>query len=345
MPALAPRYPKYASSSTVRCCGTSLTLPRLAGNSAVPPLDKGAICGSPFDADGALQNADDVESVVPADRLRLVEVPAIHDELFACHQTADPGTVGRLGLHGIDRPTLEINDRQALLDVQRTRLAVGADAVPIVEAERGIAGLLHFGDQEARTQGVNGSGGNEEAIARLGLEMVQQFLARPLANGIGQLLPIDARPEPRVDRAAGIGGQNVPGLGLAQVGRIQPCGLFVVGMDLNRERLSGVKELHQERKTRLRVVAAEKFRTALANQFAQGRAGQRPLVDDALVRAVIGRLPNSRRNRCPGRSAFPGMFPSGGSPRDSAARASENEADKAGSSSGSFLAVAGSHVE
>ena len=138
---------------------------------------------------------------------------------------------------------------------------------------------------------MNGSGGNEETIARLGLEVVQQLLARPLANGVGQLPAIDARPEPRVDRAAGIGGQDVPGLGLAQVGRIQPCGLFVVGMDLNRERLGGVEELHQERKTRLRMVAAEKFRPALANQFAQRRAGQRPLVDDALVRAVIADFP------------------------------------------------------
>ena len=75
--------------------------------------------------------------------------PAIDDEFFACHQTADPRTVGGLGLHRIDRPTLEINNRQALLDVQRARLAVGADAVPVEEAERGIAGLLHFGDQKA----------------------------------------------------------------------------------------------------------------------------------------------------------------------------------------------------
>ena len=120
---------------------------------------------------------------------------------------------------------------------------------------------------------------------------MQQILARPLADGIGQLLTIDARPEPRVDHAAGIGGEDVPGLGLAQVGRIQPCGLFVVGMDLNRERLSGVEELDQEGKTRLRVVAAEKFRTAPANQFAQGRTGQRPLVDDALIRAVIADFP------------------------------------------------------
>ena len=55
--------------------------------------------------------------------------------------------------------------------------------------------------------------------------------------------------------------------------------------------MSGVKKLYQERKMRLRMVAAEKFRTALANQFPQCRTGQRPLIDDALVQIAIADFP------------------------------------------------------
>ena len=62
-------------------------------------------------------------------------------------------------------------------------------------------------------------------------------------------------------------------------------------MNLDRERQTGVEEFYQKRKIRLAVAASQKIRTALTNQFAQGRAGQRPLVDNALIRAMVADFP------------------------------------------------------
>lgn len=161
-----------------------------------------------------MQDTNDVETVIPADCLRLIELPAIHNELVAGDQAADPRSARPLRLHGIDGTALEIDDRQPLLNVQRTRLAIGAAAVPVIKAERGIAGLLYFRHQQACPEGMNRPGGKEEAIARLGLEAMEQFFTGSLANGVGQLPTINTPLKPGVDRATGIGRQDIPCLSL-----------------------------------------------------------------------------------------------------------------------------------
>ena len=56
-------------------------------------------------------------------------------------------------------------------DVERARLAVGVDAVPIEEAKRGVAGLLDFGDEQAGAESMHGAGFDEQAVADARLEL------------------------------------------------------------------------------------------------------------------------------------------------------------------------------
>ncbi len=81
---------------------------------------------------------------------------------------------------------------------------------------------------------MNGAGWYEDAVARRGLEGVQAIRASSFADGRRQLGAIDARLQSCIDHAARLGFDNNPGLGLAGVGRIEPGGAGVVGMDLDR---------------------------------------------------------------------------------------------------------------
>ena len=62
-------------------------------------------------------------------------------------------------------------------------------------------------------------------------------------------------------------------------------------MDLHGERELRIEEFEQERKLRLRMVAAEEFGAVFGDQFVQRAAGERAVGDDALVRAVVDDFP------------------------------------------------------
>ena len=55
---------------------------------------------------------------------------------------------------------------------------IGADSIPVVQSERGVAGLLDFGHHQTGAQGVRHSGGDEDAVARGGREAMHAQLAR-----------------------------------------------------------------------------------------------------------------------------------------------------------------------
>ena len=102
---------------------------------------------------------------------------------------------------------------------------------------------------------------------------------------------IDARLQARVNFAARFGGQDDPGFGLSQIGRIELRRLLVVRMHLHGERLLAIEKLEQQRKLPLRMVPAEERRAILRHQLVQRLAGERPIDDDALIVAVIDDFP------------------------------------------------------
>ena len=84
---------------------------------------------------------------------------------------------------------------------------------------------------------------------------------RPIAGACPQarreLIPRDAGPQAGVDPAARLGCNDIPGLGLAPIGRTELRSAGVIRMHLHREILAGVEELEEERKRLQRGVPTE----------------------------------------------------------------------------------------
>jgi len=57
--------------------------------------------------------------------------------------------------------------------MQRPALSLAVATVPIKEAKRGVAGLLHFGQQDASAHGVDRAGRQKHAIPGSRLEAME----------------------------------------------------------------------------------------------------------------------------------------------------------------------------
>ena len=138
---------------------------------------------------------------------------------------------------------------------------------------------------------MDGARGDEDAVARAGLERVHHILAAACPDRCGQRVAIDARVKPGVDAAAGRGIDHIPGFRLAQVGRHElgrPC---VVGVHLHGEIATGIEKLEEQRKDGAGCMPSQQLRAPLAHQFTERRAGQRAGRHDALVGAAIDEFP------------------------------------------------------
>ena len=131
--------------------------------------------------------------------------------------------------------------------MERPRLAVGSGAVPVVEPVGDVARLLDLGDDKPRADGMHGPCRNEDAVPGLRLDDMEDLLAAAFTEGGRERFTIDsgleARPEPASRRRV----DHIPSFGLPLVGRIEPRGTVVVGVDLDGEIAASVEELEQER--------------------------------------------------------------------------------------------------
>src|SRR5262245_56010237 len=107
---------------------------------------------------------------VAPDGLRLVQLPAVPDELVALYEPPDVRPVGHLGRYWIDRSAFKINHAERLLDMELPRLSVRPDTVPIKKAKRRVAGLLKLSNDQSGPQGVDRARRQQHAVARLWLE-------------------------------------------------------------------------------------------------------------------------------------------------------------------------------
>ena len=110
-----------------------------------------------------------------------------------------------------------------------------------------VARLLDLGDDKPRADGMHGPCRNEDAVPGLRLDDMEDLLAAPFTEGGRERFTIDsgleARPEPASRRRV----DHIPSFGLPLVGRIEPRGTVVVGVDLDGEIAASVEELEQER--------------------------------------------------------------------------------------------------
>ena len=131
----------------------------------------------------------------------------------------------------------------------------------------------------------------EDAIADLGLDLMQAIVAGAGGEFAFEPRAVDARLEAGVDFAPRLGREHDPGLGLAEIGRREPGALRVVRMDLHGEGQLGVEEFQQQRELRLRMMPTQERRAEFGHELVQRFAGERSVGDDALVRAVVDDFP------------------------------------------------------
>ena len=60
---------------------------------------------------------------------------------------------------------IKVDDGHGFFNVQLAWMAVGVDAIEIVEAISEVGVLLHFTKNHSRAAGVRGAGGNEKSVA------------------------------------------------------------------------------------------------------------------------------------------------------------------------------------
>ena len=306
--------------------GSSGPLPTPRAASTVEP-PSGVPNGSPSMRHGPFQHAEDMEPAVAADARRAEgPVPAIQPELLAGDQAADPRSVGRLRPLRLDRPALEIDRSRPCSTCKGRGLPSGPRRFQSKRRKVRSLDCWISATSSPWPRAWTVPAGRKTQSPGRGLEAVQQLLARSPGGWRRPRLPVHARLQAGVDRAARLGGQDDPGLGLAQVGRIEPGGLGVVGMDLDGERPGRVEEFHQQREMRPADDGGPtSSRPCSATSSPSVVPASGPAYDDALVRRRDRRFPSSRRNRRRGRAACPGGFQAAVFPRDSGGRGAETQ--------------------
>jgi hypothetical protein len=85
-------------------------------------------------------------------------------EVLAADQPLSGWLGQRFRAGELHRGSFEVDDLQRLFDVERSRVAMGIDPIPIVEAEGAVAGLLDLHYQESRSKGMDGPCRDEDAV-------------------------------------------------------------------------------------------------------------------------------------------------------------------------------------
>jgi hypothetical protein len=171
-----------------------------------------------------------------------------------------------------------------------------AVAAVVVEAVGEVGLLLTFEEDDAGADGVDGAGVDEDEVAGFDGELIEQRLQSVVVDGGADIFGGDAGAESESDGGAGLGGEDIPTLGLA-AGVAGGLGESVVGMDLHGELVVGKDEFDEERKFGeggdgggggVEVGLAEDFGAAGGHDSGQGEAGEVAGEDAAVISGEPG---------------------------------------------------------
>ncbi len=144
-------------------------------------------------------------------------------------QLGERGVDIRLPLPGVEAVAVQVGRHHALAEVGR---------------------LLHLEDERVRAEGVDDATGNVDGVA--GRDRVAghgRVVILGLEGGAKVVLA-EAGLDPGEDGGAGIGPEDVPGLGLAVGLAVHPPCRLVVGVEMDRQGVGGVEELVEDREMR-----------------------------------------------------------------------------------------------
>ncbi len=243
------------------------------------------------DRNGAFDNGKDVEAVVVRKGAGRTKPPAVEREFVALNQAFDFWIACWRRRDGIHRPPGKISHAERLLNMKLARFSVAVDTVPIEEAIRGVAGLLNFGDQETGAQRVDRAGFDQDAVAGAWFELMKAIFASAAHQRLLERVTIYASFQTGINLASRLRGQDDPGFGFSEIGRIKFGRLPVVGVDLHRQRLMTVEEFQKQGKLVARMVTAEKCAAMLRHELVQRFAGEWSARDCALIGAMVHDFP------------------------------------------------------
>ena len=132
------------------------------------------------------------------------------------------------------------------LGVQLAWTAQVIMTVEVVDAIGDVAGLLDFGKEATRADGMNTPGRQEEAVAllhRIARDGIDDGL---FADHLLVLLGRDLLTESTEQGCIRLGRHEIPHLGLAALASLSVCNL-IGGMHLNGEVVTGINELDEQR--------------------------------------------------------------------------------------------------
>ena len=157
-------------------------------------------------------------------------------ELAAGGQDGPLGAIFRVAGQGSSLSAVgrtKMDGLESLFEVQFAGLAIAAQAAPVVDAVGQVAVLLNFGQHNPAADGMDGSGRNEHRRARLDGEPVQQGFDAAAGYGMSEGFAADRGVEAADQLAAGIGLEDVPHFGLADIGLAETFRTGIVRMHLD----------------------------------------------------------------------------------------------------------------
>ena len=135
-----------------------------------------------------------------------------------------------------------VNGFHRLRDVQLAAHAGHVDAIPVVDAISGVAGLLNFGHHDAGAKGMNTSSRNEKDIVLVHLLVVEDRLQPIVFQHIGIIHSRHLSVEAHDEFSILVGLHHIPHFGLA-IAQTAFFSQLIVGMNLHREPVVGIYNL------------------------------------------------------------------------------------------------------
>jgi hypothetical protein len=257
------------------------------------------------DIQASMQYPHDLQAVARQVKTSMaLDLAGVDAEERVVHQHADL----ERGILRIDAGDLswlevvEIDARERFLDVQFARLAVKADAVPVVNAIRGVGILLDLEDHIAAADGMDASAGQEQRGVLFGFDAMKAFRHGAVRDAALEFRAGDAALEAHENFRAGRGLGHIPHLRLGLAAEFRRD--VRRRMDLKGKLVLRIDDLHEQRKLfSVRFLRAEQFRRVMFHQPLQVLARERAVGDDADIAGAIGNFPGLADGRV-GRQFF-----------------------------------------
>ncbi len=184
----------------------------------------------------------------------------------------------------------EVDAGERLLDVEVAGFTIEAEAVPVEHTVGGIGILLDFMDEQARADGMESAGGNENGFAGLRFDRMDEVGGGSIGDGLLEIGAGDTFLQSDVKFRTWIAIGDEPHFGFrlaAEMGRE-----FRRRVDLEGKVIPGIEDFDEDGETVVfGKIVAENFVALIFPEIVKGGAGVGALVGDGLGILPINDFP------------------------------------------------------